>query len=80
MIPNSVTSIGFRAFMNNEPITVRLYATTPPIIDSDIFLDTPVKAIYVPTESVEIYKKAENWSKFTDKISSLDVFGEVQYY
>lgn len=70
-VPSSVTNVGW-AFSNcTQLTTIRMKSTTPPRIQSDS-LDanrTPsLTTIEVPTEAVETYKAATNWSVYADLI------------
>ena len=72
-IPATVDSIGDMAFANMQmgytagagPIPYLLCrATTPPKLGKDVFLDEKRKGpreIYVPDESVDLYKSTEGW-------------------
>lgn len=56
--------------------TFILYAENPPIVqNSDLFSNTPIVDgtgyIYVPDSSIELYKKATNWSKYADQIKGI---------
>lgn len=77
-IPNSVTVIGGRSFKgcsNLESVTIE--STTPPTMEKsygtyDVFDNNKAgRKIYVPSESVDIYKSAEGWSKYADYIESI---------
>ena len=70
-IGDSVTAIGDYAFANCGTLS-RLHckATIPPSLGSDVFSNTNIEAIYVPKESVEIYKSASAWSDYADFIFS----------
>lgn len=72
-IGNGVTSIGNYTFQNcSNLISVTVQATTPPIIFSSIFLNSAKEMkIYVPAESVELYKSASNWNKYADYIEPI---------
>lgn len=71
-IPNQVTTIGRYAFERcNKLTSITCLAVTPPSIQSNIFNNTPLEAIYVPAESVEAYKTASNWSTFADIIQAI---------
>ena len=72
-IPNSVTSIGNYAFRYCSSLTsVTVKAITPPILGSNIFINTPSSlVIYVPAESVDAYKAYGGWSNFADKIQAI---------
>ena len=75
-IPDSVTTIGDDAFGWCKSLTsVYCSATTPPSLGDNAFqyyiggryLNISCD-IYVPTESVEAYKSATNWSEYADAI------------
>lgn len=63
-IPASVVEIGNSAFYLCRNLTsITVEATTPPTISSGTFNGVPSNAnIYVPAESVDVYKAASNWS------------------
>ena len=70
-ISNNVTSIGQNAFSGCSSLTsVYCNAITPPTLGGSSVFDSNSsgRVIYVPTESVEAYKSAENWSKYADAI------------
>ena len=72
-IPNNVTSIGNYAFRScTSLISVTVQATTPPTLGSNAF-DTNAsgRKIYVPSESVEAYKEATNWSTYASDIEAI---------
>ena len=71
-IPNSVVYIGDESFNGCTNLTsVILEPTVPPTLGSDCFLgvSNDIK-FYVPSESVDAYKAATNWSAFAEKILS----------
>ena len=95
-IPNSVSSIGERAFWNstvkrfsidigdgiqyigdyafsgNNLRGVYIRALSPPTLASDgAFASTNNCPIYVPTESVDLYKSATNWSALASRIQAI---------
>ena len=73
-IPDSVTEIGYSAFIYCTSLTsVYCKATTPPTGD-DYMFDNNARGrkIYVPTESVDAYKKADGWSWYADDIVGYD--------
>ena len=67
-IPSSVLTIGENAFSScNRLALLKMKRTTPPTIASNTFRNSS-GFIVVPQESLEIYKAAENWSLFADRI------------
>lgn len=67
-IPNSVTSIGYQAFYFCESVTkIKCMAVTPPRCDIRTFgsIDYTTCRLQVPKESIEAYRNAEYWKKFT---------------
>lgn len=77
-IPDSVTSIENNAFniSNGNLTNVYCRATTPPALGASVFYTNnrpeSLQAIYVPKESVEAYKSAENWSEYIDLVQGYD--------
>ena len=67
-IPNSVTAIGGAAFNWCYRLkSVTSLNTIPPYTDYSTFLNVPSSCVlYVPTGSVEAYRVAEGWSRFTN--------------
>ena len=65
-IPNSVTSIGDMAFAYNYSLhTVICKATdVPKLYGNAVFGYMPTNTLYVPAESLEDYKAAEQWKDF----------------
>lgn len=73
---SGVTYIDENAF-NNCTALVEIYckATTPPSVENVAALGglyTANKKIYVPTASVDAYKKAKNWSSYSSMIVGYD--------
>jgi hypothetical protein len=67
-ISDSVTSIGNNAFSGCRNLSEAiLFGTTPPILGSNAFANSTFP-IYVPYESLNDYKTAENWSSYQSRI------------
>lgn len=76
-IPNSVTSIG-ETFVGCSSLTsITVLPETPPSLFNGSFDDTNNCPIYVPSESIEAYKSAENWSDYADRIQPLTPLPEA---
>lgn len=66
-IPSSVQNIGNSAFFMCTALTsVTCEATTPPLLEWGAFNYIPFAeaTLYVPAESIELYKVAEQWKDF----------------
>jgi hypothetical protein len=50
--------------------TITLYAEHPPTLEYAEEMER-VTTIYVPADSVELYKNAEGWSSLADKIVAI---------
>ena len=74
VIPSTVTSIGSYAFSSSttndssDVITITVKAVNPPTLQVYAFQNRNITAIYVPEESVSLYKEAANWKTYKDKI------------
>lgn len=70
--PN-LTEIKTNAFQYAYALkTVKLFATTPPVLDSTAFSGTNLSEILVPAGCGEAYKSATNWSVFADIIKEME--------
>lgn len=70
---DEITSIGASAFEKcTGLISVTVPAATPPTAGIGIFnYCSALQTIYVPSESVEAYKSATNWSDYASKIQAI---------
>ena len=70
VIGSGVKKIGSDAFRYCYVLNdISIKATTPPSIDASSFSDIGTSPIfYVPTESIEAYKSATNWSDYANYI------------
>ena len=69
-IPAEVTTIGMAAFTQCISLTeISCLATTPPTVGNMAFLMVPTNnvTLYVPDESVDLYKAADEWKNFNVK-------------
>ena len=67
-IPNSVTSIGDMAFEDCTGLTsITCEAVAPPTLGNNVFggVDKSIP-LYVPAQSIDLYKAAEQWKDFTN--------------
>ncbi|MBO5989528.1 MAG: leucine-rich repeat domain-containing protein [Paludibacteraceae bacterium] len=73
-IPNSVTMIRWGAFKDCSSLTIlTIENVTPPDVRYLVFEKVSENiTIYVPAESVEKYKTAEDWSWYADKIKAIE--------
>lgn len=73
-----ITSIGVSAFALNPSLrSCYIKAVTPPYFDSVNwavcpFAETSALTIYVPTESVDVYKSDDNWDYYESNIAGYD--------
>ncbi len=72
-IPSGVTSIGSQTFYNCSSLSsITVNATTPPTLSNvNAFNNTNNCPIYVPSESLETYKAADNWSSLASRIQAI---------
>ncbi len=73
-IPQNMVEIGYEVFAGCTLLMeVNILATTPPIIYDNTFYNVSSSiAFYVPTQSVEEYISAEEWSAFADRIQGVE--------
>lgn len=71
-IPDSVTSIGSKAFNYCSKLAIIVVkASTPPSLGIMAIFKSVAK-IYVPSDSVDAYKSASDWSGYADKIFPIE--------
>lgn len=70
---SSVININSQAFISCNSLTsITFYAVTPPtLISNNAFDDTNNCPIYVPSTSVNAYKVANNWKRWSDRIQAI---------
>ena len=93
-IPNSVTNIGNYAFQDCSGLTsLACEATIPPTCGSNCFYNVNKSIpVYVPANSIEAYKAADDWKNFTNiqeipdnqkiadaVITMINTIGKVEY-
>ena len=70
-IGESVTSIAYQTFYNCSSLAfITCKAITPPTLDAGNDLSN-VAVVYVPAESVDLYKSATNWSYYSNVIQPI---------
>lgn len=73
-IPASVKYIGDGAFISRFT-QLTFNALTPPVIGSNVFGEEGASdityPIYVPAESINVYKSADGWRDFADRIQAI---------
>ena len=74
-IGSGVTSIGVSAFNSCEGLkSVTLETITPPTLGIYVFVNNASgRKIYVPSESVGVYKTAEEWSDYAADIEAIPI-------
>ena len=71
-IPSSVTSIGDNAFRSCISLSgVIMKSTIPPTLGANAFYETNDCPIYVPSASVNTYKTASGWNRYTNRIQPI---------
>lgn len=76
-IGTGVTRIRQQAFFNAKVTTLIVNPVYPPIITKSsyvLFYAGNVGSIYVPDESVELYKASYGWISYADKIYPLSEY------
>lgn len=71
-IGKNVTSIGDYAFNGCSSLSaITVNALTPPVLGTDGLYGTNNCLIYVPCESINLYKIADEWYKYRDRIHGI---------
>lgn len=72
ILPSTIERIDKETlYVTSNMVSVTILATTPPTLGSSSLKDTNNCPIYVPAESVDAYKQAENWSSLADRIQPI---------
>lgn len=72
VIPSNISSINSSAFYNCSGLTsITVESTTPPTLGNSVFDNTNNCPIYVPSESVDAYKAASEWSNYASRIQAI---------
>lgn len=80
MIPSSVTSIGYAAFVSSALTTVTFEGTTAPTIGEGIFANCPLTGILIPASATGYTgeQASENWKTWATYIKSGQAQGQTQ--
>lgn len=68
-IPAACEYLGADSFQGVPLVSVYVMATTPPTINSNPFNTSSIRNIYVPAESVALYK--ETWTRYQSLIQAM---------
>ena len=76
-LPSTITQIGISAFYHCTALqTIIVEAITPPTLCANALKDTNNCTIYVPDDSVDLYKNASNWVNYASRIKPLSEYVE----
>ena len=71
-VPETITYFGYYPFNSSEDkFDIVVYSTTPPSTSYYFCDPDKVNKIYVPAESVDVYKNTEYWSYYENKIVAM---------
>ena len=71
-IPDTITNIGMQAFIACDGLTsITINAITPPTLGDRAFAGTNNCPIYVPAESVELYKTYSSWKDYKSRLQAI---------
>ena len=72
VIPSNISSINNYAFSGCTGLTsITIHSATPPTLGYESFNNTNDCPIYVPPESVDVYKAASGWSSYASRIKAI---------
>ena len=72
-LPESLTKIGEWVFAECSKLeTITFCSTNPPTLANINSIPTNIQKIYVPKNCLELYKVADNWNNFTDKLAEIE--------
>ena len=73
LIGSGIETIEAEAFLDLRNLqSVTIYASMPPTMLNAFSGCTNIQAIYVPAESVDLYKTTDGWSQFADIIQAIE--------
>jgi hypothetical protein len=73
-LPASISKLGSRIFYGcNRLRAIKVLNPTPPSIEAQTFFECNAQ-IYVPDESVDLYKNTEKWSSIASRIHPLSEY------
>lgn len=74
IVPNTISSIAGYAFSGCTGLQrVIMRPTTPPKIQAETFINVPDTCVFeVPSEALEAYKTAPNWSALASRIVAIE--------
>ena len=79
-LPSTITSIGRRAFGNNNNLqSITCNAATPPTLGDDVFNIEITPSIKVPLASIAAYRKVYGWKDFSNYYGGEEIIDGVAY-
>ena len=79
-LPSTITSIGRRAFGNNNNLqSITCNAVTPPTFGDNAFYESTIQDVKVPLASIAAYRKAYGWKDFSNYYSGEVVADGITY-
>lgn len=70
-LPSTLTSLGASCFASCKTKTLYCRATIPPTYGTSCLPTSTITVVYVPAESVDIYKSTTGWSTMSSKIQAI---------